>query len=71
MHSKTPPVARVSVSTAEKPVTDRLLVKSGLDTKSGEALLSEAELIRQLREHGWINGDPGVLIRPWTLKEVS
>ena len=37
----------------------------------GEALLSEAELIRQLRAHGWMSGDPGTLIRRWSTKEVK
>ena len=37
----------------------------------GEALLSEAELIRQLRQHGWKSGDPGTLIRCWSTKEVK
>ena len=69
---KAPPVVGVPVSTAETPCPNCGLTPSKISSIcGGEALLSEGELIRQLREHGWAVGNPGTLHRIWSTREVA
>lgn len=52
------------MSTAEMPCYNCGLTLSRLHAiSSGEALLSESELLRQLRYYGWMTGNPGSLIK--------
>lgn len=68
MPQKPPPVARVSVSTAETPVAVRDLSSH---TTYGQSL-SEKSAIRYLvKECGWRTVAPGVLQHGWRVKEVA